>query len=922
MSDLTGEQPGFAPPEAIKPPVAPSMVRLESALPVNLFTEKYKAQAETRGIKPVEGEDWFAVDGVEYQWYGDTKEKVSSAGDQGAVADRLKQVGTYDYNNGTIAFVDQNGRLQIGHGTLANMEALDRAGYRRGGIWVPFSNGEVPTDPVLRQRYIELREKGREANKRETTERHLKVYQEIAENKGIKEVEGGLFMMVDGIEYRRSFGNETAKVDVNTDGYNMPIRRVDQVGTFCSNNGRIAFVDGQGRMWVGAATQENFDAIKQAGYDRGGIWVPFSNGEYPTDRTTYEKLRDVLTGKPAEQLQAERISRVDEIIQGRRQLFGEAAHIPDRNLLYAKVADRRDREYINCDELVEKRLNTRVETDETGFQRRIYAVNGITFAFRGKEELPIYPTLLHSKAQLLGDAPGWVSSEDYQIYQTRVAETQRQENVPQHYLASKTLSGVVELAIQLGSKDSSLQQVRDELSKGIYSPKAITLLDALVASSYMDDTGYQIKGRANNNAEALVLAALLGEPQAQTAVAQKVEALRHSEQQAKVDTERRASNTEALRPQELVAVHATQYEPQVGPDGELLVQTTFDATKGKVLRNTVHTALNHKVAGHMYGSWENAGYVLISPFESMMEANGVPTVLNTVDTWWSRDPGEPLRFPNATIVRPGGDSVSGLYEIKGSTVEFKSSGLDRQDLITLADYAKEHRAYDSLASGVGNAFFESFSKYGPTRELRSEWNIDAVSSSLRLHLFKEDKYVGYGDPTILRELTTIAEGQPAGTLEQKIKVMLETSGAISALNPDVQDREEAISRLTTAIANNIRGEMFAEINEIATIEAIKDRGYDIHSGGMWAWGDSWEVTAQTAALGQELGVPVTAHSNTSQHRLTDGFSRTIGSAYKGEEESSKFEWTKYSPKYDDLVPQIDPKTRRVLYASGLQTARN
>ncbi len=920
MSDLIGEQPGFVHPEAIKPPIVPFVARPEAASPINPFTEKYKAQAEARGIKPIDEGEWLTVDGVEYQWYGNTKEKIPTAGEQGSVATRLEQVGTYDYNNGTIAFVDQEGRMQIGHGTSANTEALDKAGYRRGGIWVPFSNGEVPADPALRQRYIELREKGREINKRDTTERHLKVYHEIAERKGIKEVEGGLFMVVDGIEYKH-FGNETGQVDVNTDGYNIPIRRVDHVGTFDSNNGRVAFVDGQGRMWVGASTRENFDAIRKAGYDRGGIWVPFSNGEYATDRATYEKLRDVLTGKPAEQLRAERTARVDEIIEGRQQLFGEAAHLPDRDQLYAKIADRGEHEYIDSDELVERRLNSREEADEAGFNRRVYTVNGVTFAFRGKEELPIYQTLQHSRTQLLGDTPGWISPEDYQAYQAQVMETQRQENAPQHYLASKTLSGVVELAIRLGSKDSSLQQVKSELSRDVYSPKAIALLDALVASSYVGDAGYQIEGRANNNAEALVLAALLGEPQAQTAVAQKVEALRHLDQQTKVNTERRATETEALRPQELVTVHATKYEPAVGSDGELLVQTTFDATKGKVLRNSVHTALNHKVSGHMYGSWESAGYVLISPFESMIQANGVPTVLNTVDTWWARNPGEPLVFPNATIVKPGGETVAGLYEIKGNSVEFKSSGLDIQDLVALADYARDHRTYSYLASDVENTFFDTFNEYGSGRELRSEWDMDAAYTALEQHLYKGQKRFERGDPAVLRKLTTVAEGQSPISLEQKVRGILETSGATSGLKAEVQDREATINRLVTVIANGVRGKMFAEINEIAAAEAIRSRGYDIHSGGMWAWGDSWEVTRQTAALGEELGVSVGAHSETPQHELTERFSRTVGSAYEGREESSKFEWTKYSPRYDDLVPQIDQKTRRTLYASGLLTSR-
>lgn len=920
MSDLINEQPAYIPPEAIKSPVTPLVSRSESSLLINPFAEKYKAQAETRGIKSVEGGEWLDVDGVEYQWYGETKEKVPAGNEQNAVGTRLEQVGTYGYNNGTIAFVDQDGRMQIGHGTSENMTALEKAGYRRNGIWVPFSNGEVPADPALRQKYIELREKGREINKRETTERHLKVYQEIAEQKGIRDVEGGLWMEADGIEYRHH-GAETERIDVNTDGNNMSIRRVDQVGTYDSNNGRLAFVDGQGRMMVGASTKENFEAIRKAGYERGGIWVPFSNGEQPTDKDTYERLRDVLTGKPADQLKAERTARVDEIIEGRRQLFGDVAYIPDRDQLYARVADRQETEYINSSELVERKLNTRVEADDEGFERRIYTANGVTFAFRGREELPTYSTMSQSRTQLLGEAPQWISPEDYSAYQVQVAETQKQENTPQHYLVSKSLLGVVELAMQFGSKDSSLQQLREELSKGVYSPKALTLLDALVASSYVGDAEYRIETKANNNAEALVLAALLGDSQAQTAVIQKVEALRHIEQQAKVDTEKSATDAEALKPQELVVVHATRYEPQVDPNGELIVSTTFDATKGKALRNSVHTALNHKVAGHMYGSWGDAGYVIISPFESMMIANGAPTVLNTVDTWWSRDPGEPLRFPDATIVKPGGDAVSGLYEIKGNTVEFKSIGLDRQDLIALADYAKDNRGYEYFAHGIDDTFFETFSLYGSTAEVNSEWDKKAVAAALTNYIFKGERRYIYGESAVLRELTAATEGQPVSSLEQRLRELFESSGATSGLKPEVQDKGVALNRLVTAMANGIRGRMFAEINEIATMEAIKSKGYDIHAGGMWAWGDSWEVTSQTAALGKELGVRVAPHSGTAQHKLQERSSRAIGAAYEGEKESRKFEWAKYNPDYEDLVPEVDPKTRRVLYASGLLTSR-
>lgn len=893
-------------------------IRTEASI-ISPSSSKYKEQAESKGIKPLKAGGWLTVDGAEYQGFGGPTEKIPTNNQQDIVAARLEQVGTYDYNNGTLAVVDSDGRLLIGHGTSENLQALDQSGYRRSSMWVPFSNGEMPLDPTLRRQYSELRERGREKSRQETIQRHLQLYKEIAEKKGIQPIEGGLLMMVDGIEYKH-FAAENAKIDLNTDGYNIPIRRIDQVGTYDSNNGRIAFVDGQGRMWVGAATIENFDAIKKAGYKRGGIWVPFSNREMPTERETYERLRDVLTGKPAEQLKAERVARVNEIIEGRKILFQEIAHLPDRDQLYAKVADREATEHINTDELVERKMHARTETDSAGYQRNIYTINGVTFSFRGREELPIYPTLTQSRTQLLGDDPQWISPQDYQTFHAEVNKTQKNEHAPQHYLVSKSILGVIETAIRFGSRDSSLPQLRQELIQGKYSGRALVLLDSLIAANYMDDAGLQVQTRHNNNAEALVLAALLGDPQAQTAVAQKVEALSRHQQQAKLYTERLSSTAEALQPHNLIAVHATKYQPKAGPDGTLIVPTTFDATNGKVLRNTVHTSLNHKVAGHMYGSWGDAGYVIISPFESMIEANGLPNTLNTVDTWWAQDPGEPLRFPHATIIQPGGKEVKGLFEIEGNIVKFKSAGLEQQDLINLVSYLSEQGRLDHFSTMLVSSIMEHLSPYYGS--LRSDWDVNAVSTALGKQIFGQEGGWIQGDLSLLRALTNKPPEQTNLTLEQIVTDLLTSSGALTALKPEILDKKVAIDNLVNTLTSSIRSQMFAEINELAAHKAIRSRGFEVQSGGMWAWGNSWTVTSQTAALGEQLGINVAAHSNTPQHELTERFSLNIGAAVEGTGEAARFDWTKYNPKFDELVPRLDPKTRRVLYASGLLTSRD
>lgn len=90
-------------------------------------------------------------------------------------------------------------------------------------------------------------------------------------------------------------GTEKSTVDRNTDGYNMAVGRLEKVGFYNSNNGVIAFVDGEGHMRVAPATSDRSQALEEAGYKRGGIWVPFSNGELPTDpalREQWEKMRE------------------------------------------------------------------------------------------------------------------------------------------------------------------------------------------------------------------------------------------------------------------------------------------------------------------------------------------------------------------------------------------------------------------------------------------------------------------------------------------------------------------------------------------------------------------------------------------------------------------------------------------------------
>ncbi|MBR1977511.1 hypothetical protein IKA15_04455 [bacterium] len=64
----------------------------------------------------------------------------------------------------------------------------------------------------------------------------------------------------------------------------------------------------------------------------------------------------------------------------------------------------------------------------------------------------------------------------------------------------------------------------------------------------------------------------------------------------------------------LVLVHLTKYEPENG-----VILSTRDKLGGS--RNSVHFTLNHPVASHRGGDWDNSDYAIIMPFTAAKQAN-------------------------------------------------------------------------------------------------------------------------------------------------------------------------------------------------------------------------------------------------------------------------------------------------------------
>lgn len=112
------------------------------------------------------------------------------------------------------------------------------------------------------------------------------------------------------------------------------------------------------------------------------------------------------------------------------------------------------------------------------------------------------------------------------MYRADIESTQVEGGDNHHILATKSLEGILDLAIALDSPDASLPQLRDQLRGRVYTERALGLIDSLLAAGYIDESRKEFLDTPNPHAEALVLLGLLGESRAQQVLQRKLAVLR------------------------------------------------------------------------------------------------------------------------------------------------------------------------------------------------------------------------------------------------------------------------------------------------------------------------------------------------------------------------------------------------------------
>ena len=112
-----------------------------------------------------------------------------------------------------------------------------------------------------------------------------------------------------------------------------------------------------------------------------------------------------------------------------------------------------------------------------------------------------------------------------------------------------------------------------------------------------------------------------------------------------------------------LCVHVTKYKPKRNKNGELYINATGPATSYKYPRATVHFTLNQIVSSHLGGNWDNTPFVILAPYNDVVEKNGNPQVVATEDTYFIPNPDTGLILPkSAHIIKPNNDTLFNIGE--------------------------------------------------------------------------------------------------------------------------------------------------------------------------------------------------------------------------------------------------------------------
>lgn len=196
---------------------------------------------------------------------------------------------SYASNNGILAFVT-DGKLYVTPSTRRAYAAL--SGFSQKYFYVPFSNGDYPKNEQYRWNQL------RAMQDSQLKECFIQDCIDYCEEHHIGELDDDtlarcLELPASGVHVKHAYYEEVIYPTFAGHFFDC-FHLQEMLGTYCTNNGRVAFIYRDGRTFV-TKDYEILKALRATGYKKGSLFVPFSNGEEIQDyalRMKWEAIKE------------------------------------------------------------------------------------------------------------------------------------------------------------------------------------------------------------------------------------------------------------------------------------------------------------------------------------------------------------------------------------------------------------------------------------------------------------------------------------------------------------------------------------------------------------------------------------------------------------------------------------------------------
>lgn len=204
-----------------------------------------------------------------------------------------KDGNTFNFNSDVLSWTNPSGQYYLPSGIYGKslLTALPEEDYVLEDFQIHLCNGGVPVGFEEHWKKLLC-----EADRQKQI-RHIQAFNEFAYQK-VKPLPDSFIhnscfeVPLHGIEVKSlSLNSMTLRPDFLC---TLSFETASCLGTFCQNNGIIAFYDTNGTYFVCSGTTENRDVLYAHGYKEYDFFVMFSNGERPVDEYLKAKLEKIL----------------------------------------------------------------------------------------------------------------------------------------------------------------------------------------------------------------------------------------------------------------------------------------------------------------------------------------------------------------------------------------------------------------------------------------------------------------------------------------------------------------------------------------------------------------------------------------------------------------------------------------------------